>query len=229
MRAFAALLLVLALPAATASTVELRFAPSFGTAALHAEGELVGAEAAQVRSAIDQFGGNRDGNVSADEVARFMMSGKGILGARIAAMLAAVNFTLDGVPASTEIGGVDLEGTAGPVQGGPPIAFSLNMTFLFPVEGNETHTLRLVGRPTAGGTTHTTIVLPPGWTVAEAQGVVAEGTSTGTVRFDVPIQGEQVALRFALAKSAPSFGFLAGLGALGLALVSVRSLRREPA
>ncbi|MFO1533267.1 MAG: hypothetical protein ABR562_06170, partial [Thermoplasmatota archaeon] len=145
------LLVLLALPAAAATTADMTFTPSFGQAAVHADGELRDGEASTLRSYID-LAGNRDGNVTEAEAQSFMRSFQGTIGSQVGEIITKANVTLDArPPTSSELGGIEVRDAAGPVSGGGPVAFTFDMTLLFNATAAGQHTVRLAGRPTWGG------------------------------------------------------------------------------
>lgn len=220
-----ALLALLALPAVSASTVDVAFSDTFGLASLHADGTLDGAEASQVRGYMD-LAGDRNGTVTEDEAQSFVHAYKSVIGKQVGAMLTGGNFTLDGAQTQPEIGSLAMQGAAGPVHGGGPVAFQLNMTLLFQAVGNATHTLRMVGHTTPGGAMRMTLALPAGWHVANATGVegVATGAEARSAAFDMPTHGEAMAFTFARdpVKTSPAYGAIPALAAIATALLALR-------
>ena len=224
---------LLAAPWAAASTVGISFSDDFGQAPLHAEGELRGSEADAVRYYMDNTGNaNRDGTVSEEEATRFVLNAKHLIGSFVAAMLTGENLTLDGGEADSEIGNVAFQGAAGPVRGGDPITFQLDMTFLFQAQAGLSHELRIVGRATPGGTLSATITLPAGWSVTSVDGLpdATTGTGIGSVQFDMPTDGTALTFHFTKTHTSPAFGAIAALGATAIALAVAHSRRgrREP-
>lgn len=217
-RAVLACLVLLALPAAHASTVAVEFSSSFGTATLHAEGILAGGEAEGVRSLIDRSG-DRDGTVTAAEVERFVSQYRSLVGAQVSQF--AANLSLDGRrPVGFETGDLAMQGAEGPVAGGAPIDFQLGMTFLFePVEG-PTHVLRLRGERVPGGDILLTVHAPPGWRLAEALPGAALDADARQATATVPTNGTEMQFRFESTRSAP------GIAAAPLVVVALLAARR---
>jgi hypothetical protein len=215
--------LLLLVPAASASTLTLSFSPTFGVATMEAEGVLDGDDARLVRGYMDA---NRDGTVTAQEATQFLAFARGLIGAQVARMLGGGNLTLDGEAAvGSELGNVTFDDAAGAVQGGPPMPFRLDMRFLFAPEEAKTHTLRLVGNPTPGGALEMRIHAPSGWRVASVTGATALVGSMAT--FVMPTGGEEVLVAFEPTKKANAPGFALAAVSVGAAAVTLRLAGRR--
>ena len=203
-----------AVPAAAASDVEVTFEADFTQVRTAAAGNLTASESGSLRFLIDF---DRNGQVTEAEAERavtdFRSSIQGYVGKAMS------NMTLDGkAPASSQMTHLAFHGAPGPVRGGPPIGFEVNMTFVFATTPQPTHTWRVVGTPAPGGTMHVRLHAPPGWHAAAPGFAPAQVEADGAlVLFDMPTDKTPVEVELARARPASAFGLVHALAALGLA------------
>jgi hypothetical protein len=201
-------------PAAAASDVEVTFAADFTQVRTAASGNLTAGESGSLRALIDF---DRNGQVSEAEVARattdFRSTIQGYVGKAMS------NMTLDGkAPATSQMTHLAFHGAPGPVRGGAPIGFEVNMTFAFATAPGSTHTWRVVGTPAPGGTMHVRLHAPEGWHAAAPAFPSAQVEAGGaTLLFDMPTDKTPVEVELATARPASAFGLVHALAALGLA------------
>lgn len=220
----AALLLVLAVPLASAADTAVLTFDTEASARLVVDDLRSMAESVFLRRSADAFG-DRDGVVSEAEAQQGTAIARPTVEREVKRQVEGGNLTLDGkVPVTAELKAFSLTNMTGPVDRPDPVVAHAEVALLFEVEaGSAEHTLFSRVRPTSGQY-NVTVWAPPGY-VAQGAGAaegrsaqfVAEPGSAGqTVLFQLPPQQTE-------GHSSPAGGVGLALWAVGGAL----ALRRR--
>jgi hypothetical protein len=167
-----ALALLLVPAALAADQGSLTFSPDFTTLTATLEMGVTGAEAADMRAAMDQYG-DQDGQATQAEADRFAQDFRGLIGSSVDDMAEGDNLTLDGArPTSMDLADLSFSNVAGPVTSTERVGMHMVLRIGMRPAPGDSHTLFMRGEKAEGdGTVQMTITAPAGYIIASYTGI----------------------------------------------------------